>query len=517
MDLTRRDLVKLGVLGSASLAVPLMRVASAATQNRLAESALPAPFTTPFALPPLAVPTDYDDTTDYYQMTMREVGAEIVPGLITPTWAYDGVSPGPTVVNRFGRKTVIRHTNHLPSVHPQLGYQPWTSVHLHGSESLPQYDGYASDISLPGQFKHYRYPNSQESRTIWYHDHGVMHTGPNVYMGLAGQYWIQDELEMSLPIPKGRYDIPLVVQDLMLAADGTRLWNDNDSSGVFGDIIVVNGRPWPVMKVERRKYRFRILNASVSRSYRWQLDSGKPLVVVRTDSGFCASPQRVKSFRHGVAERYEVIIDFAKYPIGQRVVLQNLSNKNVIDYPTTKNVMAFDVASESTSKVNNAIPAALDPYNQTMALTESMATRTRQFKFFRDHGRWTINGQTWDDVVESGFTKTLANPEPGTVELWEIQNPSGGWHHPVHIHLIDFQILSRNGKPPLAHERGPKDVVYLGENETVRLLMKFKPYHRGKYMMHCHNLVHEDHDMMGQFEVGTAGDDPIWSEPAAWE
>ncbi len=519
MELTRRDVLKIGAMGSAVLALPLSRTASALAQSRLAESALPQPFTTPFRVPDVLVPTSSDATTDYYDITMQPFMKEIAPGLQTPTWGYNAMAPGPTIVNQRGRKTVVRQTNNLPNQHPELGYQPWTSVHLHGSESLPQYDGYASDISLPGQpgqYKDYRYPNSQPARTLWYHDHGVMHTGPNVYMGLAGQYWLKDSMEASLPIPKDRYDVPLIVQDVMLATDGTRLWNDNDESGIFGDIILVNGQPWPVMQVERRKYRFRILNASVSRSYRWQLDTGGPLVVVGTDAGFTQYPQRVKQFRHGVAERYEVIIDFAKYPIGQRVVLQNLSNPNDIDYATTKNVMAFDVSSESTSRKNNSIPSVLNENEATMVLTESQATVTRQFKFFRANSQWTINGKTWQDVVNSGFTETLANPQPGTVEIWELSNPSGGWHHPAHIHLIDFKIISRNGLPAMAHERGPKDVVYLGENETVRLLMEFKPYNLGRYMIHCHNLVHEDHDMMGQFEVGSGGFDPVYADPPQW-
>ncbi len=499
------------------MAFPMMRVASASTPNALPQSALPEPFTTPFAVPPVATPYYSDATTDYYAMRMEPFTTQIVPGLDTPGWGYDGISPGPTILNRRGRRAVVTHSNRLPASHPQLGYQPWTSVHLHGSESLPQYDGYASDITLPGQSKNYRYPNSQPARTLWYHDHGVMHTAPNVYMGLAGQYWLQDELEDSLPIPRGRYDVPLIVQDVTLDADGVRLWNDHDESGIYGDIILVNGRPWPVMQVERRKYRFRILNASVTRSYRWQLDSGRPLVVIGTDAGFTATPQPVKRFRHGVAERYEVIIDFAKYPIGKRVVLQNLSNPNVINFPTTRNVMAFDVTSEATSKKFNSIPPVLDPDDWTMNLNESMVSHTRTFQLIREHGQWTINGKTWDDVVKSGFTATLANPEPDTVELWEIQNASGGWHHPLHIHLIDFQVLSRNGGPPMPHERGAKDVVYVGENESVRLLIGFRPHHRGRYMMHCHNLVHEDHDMMGQFEVGTGGDDPIAADPAFWD
>ena len=135
-----------------------------------------------------------------------------------------------------------------------------------------------------------------------------------------------------------------------------------------------------------------------------------------------------------------------------------------------------------------------------MALTEFQSVRTRTFDLVRANSRWTINGTTWDDVVASGFTRALADPVRDDVEIWEIRNPSGGWHHPFHIHFIDFKVLSRNGQPALPHERGAKDVVFVGENESVRLLIRFDSG-EGRYMMHCHNLVHEDHDMMAQFEI----------------
>ena len=94
--------------------------------------------------------------------------------------------------------------------------------------------------------------------------------------------------------------------------------------------------------------------------------------------------------------------------------------------------------------------------------------------------------------------------------MWEFENDSGGWFHPVHVHLVDFQILDRNGRPPEDFERGPKDVAYVGENELVRVLMKFE-HEQGRFMMHCHNVVHEDHDMMSQFRVGedTPDNDPF--------
>ena len=162
--------------------------------------------------------------------------------------------------------------------------------------------------------------------------------------------------------------------------------------------------------------------------------------------------------------------------------------------------MAFEVTDQPFSTRHNAIPSALFPGQPTMALSETQAVRERTLEFKRTNSQWTVNGKTWDDVVASGFTSVLADPHIDDVEVWTLRNSSGGWHHPVHIHFIDFKILSRNGRPPMAHERGAKDVVYVGENESVRVLIKFDGG-RGRYMIHCHNLTHEDHDMMGQFEI----------------
>lgn len=522
MTLTRRDLLKVGVLAGGALLLPLergVRSVRAAAANRMAESQLPLPFSLPFALPPLARPVRSDQTTDFYSLTMREQATEIIPGYQTVIWGYDGTFPGPTLDVQRGREIVVRHVNRLPATHPTLGYTPYSSVHLHGSASLPQYDGYANDACYPGYYKDYHYPNQQDARTLWYHDHGVHHTASNVYMGLAGVHRIHDQLEQSLPIPQGYYDVPLVVSDAMFTNEGQLLYDDNDQSGVFGDVILVNGRPWPVMKVERRKYRFRILNASVSRTYEWQLDSGEPLVVIATDAGLVPAPRPVRRLLHGNAERYEVIIDFAKYKIGRRVVLRNISPKNNIDYSHTDKVMAFDVVAKPSTTSWNSIPKVLHKDNPTMALTPTADTVTRTMELVRQGGEWTINGQTWADVEQSGFVASLANPALDSVEVWDIRNDSGGWHHPLHIHLVDFRVLDReidrNGVrvAPRPHELGPKDVVHVGENERVRVIARYGP-NAGKYMVHCHNLVHEDHDMMGQFTVGEGGPDPITTDPS---
>ena len=147
--------------------------------------------------------------------------------------------------------------------------------------------------------------------------------------------------------------------------------------------------------------------------------------------------------------------------------------------------------------------------------TKFPGIKTVKLELHRSNSTWKVNNTTWDDIVKSNYQTVVANPQPDEVQIWEITNKSGGWFHPTHIHLVDFKILSRNGKAPFNYELGPKDVAYVGENETVRLITKFA-HQTGRYMIHCHNLPHEDHDMMTQFRVGadTADNDPMTSDPA---
>jgi spore coat protein A, manganese oxidase len=540
MTLSRRDLLKIGALGGAAVALPLERIAQTkGGVDRMRTSAMPRPFTRPFITPPAAVRTGTTEITCFdgikrsypsYDLTQTFGVAEIMPGYKTPVFGYNGCLAGPTITAHHDVPIVVNQRNalHLPPAAPYQNakvpspytsnpFQRWTSTHLHGSASLPQFDGYASDITMPGQMKSYFYPNCQEARTLWYHDHGVHHTSQNAYNGLAAMYILHDEHELALGIPQGRYDVPVVIRDAMFDSKGGLVYDDNSESGVYGDVILINGVPWPEMVVEPRKYRFRFLNASVSRSYKWQLSDGRssvPMTIIGTDAGLVPKPQVVGSFRHGMAERYEVVVDFANYK-GASLTLKNLMPDNNVDYDTVAYAMRFKVGSAVTSTDNNSIPADIKPA-ECMTFTEadlkSQKVPERRFEFIRTNSQWTINGETWENVIDSGYTHCMAEPEENGIEIWELANPSGGWFHPVHIHLIDFQILSRNGSAAnvFPHEKGPKDVVYVGENETVRVAMRFAgpsagegwPTPRGRYMMHCHNLVHEDHDMMMQFSVG---------------
>jgi FtsP/CotA-like multicopper oxidase with cupredoxin domain len=331
---------------------------------------------------------------------------------------------------------------------------------------------------------------------------------------------MSDELEDSLPIPKGAYDLPMVIADKMFAADGRLRYDDEGHSGVYGDVMLVNGRPWPTLSVARRKYRFRILNASLSRGLRLQLSTGAPMTVIATDGGLMPRPQDTTQLRVGMAERYEVMVDFARYPPGTRIQLRNLGVPHSRDFDHTDKVMQFVVTADPFDPANNAVAAAdgtLNPRNEVMLLDESAVPgiRTVKLELHRSNSMWKINNTTWDDIVASGYRTVVANPQPDEVQIWEITNKSGGWFHPTHIHLVDFKILSRNGRAPYPYELGPKVVAYVGENESVRLITKFA-HQTGRFMIHCHNLPHEDHDMMTQFRVGTdtADNDPMTADPA---
>jgi spore coat protein A, manganese oxidase len=527
VEATRRDVLKMGGLGAlgafGAAMLPWGGGLAAQQTTGLPAGLMPRPFrarfTRPKVLRPFKSVRDADGVlTDHFEVVQRAGRAELAPGLMATVCGYDGTAPGPTITMMQGRRAVVRVRNHLPDLNPLTGTDFSTSVHLHGSCSLPQFDGFASDVTPPGFFKDYHYPNIQPARTLWYHDHGVHHTAQNAYSGLFAQYHLHDEAEMSL-LPQGEFDVPLTIGDALLGRKGLR-YDDRGNSGLMGDVILVNGKAWPVMEVQRRVYRFRVLVASTARSFRFALDTGDPFTMVATDGGLMPRAKQVTEWRHAMAERYEVLIDFRKYAPGQRVVLQNLGNPNTVDFADTDKVMAFDVTDQPVDKRDptwNRIPDLL-VNSHSMQVAENQALRTRHLVLKRSGGLWKINGLTWEQVIASNFQRIVADPDLGDVEIWELTNNGGGWFHPLHIHLVDFKILDRDGRPPFDFELGPKDTAYLGEGETVRALVQFE-HHRGRYMVHCHNLAHEDHDMMVQYAVGwkpgmSDPNDPILAAPA---
>jgi FtsP/CotA-like multicopper oxidase with cupredoxin domain len=530
-SLSRRDLLRGALaIGGGGLIVATGGGAVMAASSKLAPKNTPTPYTNLFRRPPVLTPTaaGVDELGPFqrYRLTQKLGQASVVPGLTTTVAGYNGIFPGPTIKVNQGTRAEVRIANRL-TVNRLNGLPFSTVTHLHGSASLPQYDGYANDQTAPGKVKTYKYPNWQQARTLWYHDHNHRDTAQNVFSGLAAQYHLSDQYERA-QLPQGEFDVPLIVSDMAFNADGSVAFDDAAHVGFMGDIILVNGVPWPKMKVKPRVYRFRVLAAGISRSFRFALSTNDPMYIVGTDAGMTPKVNAVSSWRHGVAERYEVLIDFRKYKPGTKIELRNLSNKNNVDFANTGKVMQFEVVEESGAKDPYVIPKTLDlgpqPYANRGAievnkLTPDMATARRTLRVQRKHGIWTVNGETWEDVEKAEFKRVLGNPKPYDVEIWDLVNESGGWFHPLHIHLIDAQIIGRNTTPDKkahAWEGGGKDVFYLGEDETVTALMQFTTgdgNEGGRYMTHCHNLVHEDNDMMIQFAVGDIDvNDPINSD-----
>jgi spore coat protein A len=460
-------------------------------------------------IPPVLKPVRTDGTTDYYEVTQRPGKADMLSGLTTTMWGYNGIFPGPTIVSRSGRRTVVRHRNELSVP---------VSVHLHGGKTPPEHDGYPTDLVLPtggwaagGHSGHggrtsqgakeYVYPLDRPASTLWYHDHRMDFTGPQVYRGLAGFHLVHDNREDALPLPKGERDIPLMICDRSFAEDGSFPYPSLDPElrdkpgvsrgfirGVLGDVILVNGVPWPRLEVTNTRYRFRLLNASNARRYRLTLDPpprlGKPVVQIGSDVGLLGQPIGHSAIEFAQAQRFDVIVDFSSYPIGTEVTL-----KNTLGEGGTANVMRFDVVRPATDV--SVVPAQLGEFE---TLSRSSATVTRDFQFDQrggDGSMWTINGRLFDPGRDD------AQPKLGATEIWRL---STDVHHPVHLHLAHFQVLSRDGQEAGAHDAGWKDTIDLWRGQTAEIIARFTGY-RGRYVFHCHNLEHEDMAMMGNLRV----------------
>jgi spore coat protein A len=520
MKISRTEFLKLGLMGTTALMLPFGASACSSrgdgsTGNLLPSTArLPEPFRVPLPVPPVLEPVRSDTNADYYGITQRVAHAEILPGLKTEVWGYDGIFPGPTIEARSGRRVVVRQTNELPV--PVV-------VHLHGGVTPSEHDGYATDIVTPvdghgaghggharlnvvgeGSFD-YHYPNGQRAATLWYHDHRMDFTGPQVWRGLAGFHIVRDADEDALPLPDGERDVPLMICDRSFAEDGSFLYPSIDPSlmgepgvddaymqGVLGDVILVNGAPWPELEVSNTKHRFRILNASNARRYELALDpepgEGSPFVQVGSDGGLLGMPVPHRTIPIAQAERFDVVVDFSKYRVGTEVTL-----KNRLGDRRTAEIMRFRIV--RNEKEESAVPARLSDMSEFEALGESVAVRTRRFRFTQsasgDGTMWTINGEPFDPE------RIDARPALGSAEVWEFVTDV---HHPVHLHLAHFKVLSRSGREPLPKDAGWKDTVDVPPGQIARVLARFDGY-RGKYVFHCHNLEHEDMMMMANFEV----------------
>ncbi len=493
MNLSRRELM--GMAGAAGLSGCI----NPKPESRLLPSRaeLPRPFQAALPVPAVLRPVNTDADTDYYDVTVRESRAQILPGQQTAIWGYNGTFPGPTIEARTGRRVSLRLRNALPV--PIVN-------HLHGGHTPPESDGYPTDLIIPaGGFpmshmqdsmariaegqRDYIYPNNQRAATLWYHDHRMDFTGPQVWRGLAGFYILRDQAEFGLPLPRGEKEMPILICDRSFDADGSLLYPalpHEYSGGVLGDVILVNGAPWPKLEVANTKYRFRILNASNARRYELALDppgAATSFVQIGSDGGLLAAPLRHRTIRIAPSERFDVVIDFSQFRQGSTVSLVNKA-----DTGPSGQIMRFDVV--RSERDESRIPARLSDDVPLPDRRTASVTRTFNFSYRRGMKSWTINGKSFDPA------RMDAQPELGATEIWQLQTD---FSHPLHLHLVHFQVLSHSGRPG-PYDAGWKDTIDLSSGQTANILVKFSDY-RGRYVFHCHNLEHEDMSMMGNFEV----------------
>lgn len=504
-------------------------------------------FVDELPIPPILKPRWKDQFYTYYEVNMTEFSQSLHSQLNDSTvWGYEGGYPGPTIEVESGEKVFIKWINNLPDKHLfPIDYTVHgahrdvpdvrTVVHVHGACVEWESDGYPEAWFTKG-FKQvgpyfrkqiYRYDNCNNACTLWYHDHTIGITRLNIYAGLAGFYLIRENRERSLNLPSGKYEIPLMIQDKTFNEDGSLYYPKQPEKPIpelemsiipefIGDTILVNGKVWPYLKVEPRKYRFRLLNGSNTRFYRIKLDSEQLMYQIATDGGLLEYPIGIKEIMLAPAERADVIIDFTNLE-GKNIIMKNdapapFPGGIKPDPNTVGQVMQFRVTLPLSSVDTSTIPAYMIPVPK---IKEQSVTRIRYLTLndnMDQYGReWMLlDNKPWDAPISE-------NPKLGATEIWYLINVTDD-SHPIHLHLIDFQILDRRNfdvdkfnkekvieytgpaMPPEPQERGWKDTVRANPKQVTRIIMQFGPF-TGLYIWHCHILEHEDYEMMRPYIV----------------
>jgi spore coat protein A len=479
----------------------------------------PLPFPVPVVQP---VGTRADGVLQY-EITMDQIQQQLHRDLpATDVWGYNGSYPGPTLEAMSDTPIEVTYTNNLPPEHylevDECPHGPnyWqrisrTSVHLHGANIMARFDGHPDLDIFPGTSDVFQYPNTQIPATLWYHDHGLGITRLNVYMGLAAYYMIRDDFENGLGLPSGDFEVPAVIQDREFNEDGTLFYPPLiESGGFFGDKTLVNGKVWPFFNVDQGKYRFRFLNGSQARQYLLRLENLAdpeaeiPFTLIGTDGGLISAPISLNTFLMAPAERFDIVIDFSAFNEGDEIVLRNDDTAD----PRLPNVMKFIVTAEAghiaalppTLREVPEIPEneAGNRYRRFILETEGEPCSGTEWLVKSVDSQGNVIGQHWDELTEF--------PVLGTTEIWEFENPSN-LMHPMHIHLVQFQILERRDLTtgqsiPLEpwEINTWKDTARVLPGTSTRAIMRFENW-PGRFPYHCHILDHEDHEMMRQFQA----------------
>ena len=515
----------LGALGGGALAylLPLKGGGGPLPFGPEAPEALAAvPFRTP-----LPIPRELSD--DHIELPIREAEAQILPGRATKLWTFGGTFPGPTIRRRAGQRTRVSFHHDLPAAAGEL------SIHLHGGHNRTQYDGQpggltkrqpisdfcripaglsaresGNDLLLePGRSKTYVYDLIEDGRPEraafqWYHDHRLDRTAPHSWRGLAGMWIVDDELEDSLPLPRGERDVPLMIADREFDRDnqltdpfGAGLQPPAD--GIAGHRILVNGAFMPHHRVGARRYRLRILNVSQLRSYNLFLSNGAHFLQIGSDSGLMPRPVRREEILIGPAERVEVVVDFAA-AAGESVELRSRSHRGRNPAGARSYVgalMQFRVGRERLPD-RTRVPRRLRPLPEWAQKAKKRRHGKPDHRWEVTVGglfktTWLINGRTFNPARADAF------PKLNTTAVWEILNRTSV-AHVVHLHHSDWYLLSRGDKRPPPWEECLKETFFVFPGERIRVAGRFTDY-TGKVAIHCHMFDHEDHGLMSQFEV----------------
>ena len=394
--------------------------------------------------------------------------------LKTSTLGYNGSYLGPLLRMRKGEQVNIKVKNSLTDP---------TTIHWHGLVVDGAQDGGPHQGIKPGETWSPSFTVDQSAATLWFHPHLMGTTANQVYYGLAGLIYIEDEVSDRLNLPKtyGVNDIPLIVQDRSFNSDGSFSYLTDMMGVVPGDSVLVNGTLNPSLTVPKENIRFRLLNASNSENFNFRFSDGSAFAQIASDGGFLAAPVNLNSIFLAPGERAEIVIDFSKTTRG-----------NVSLMAGNKEILKVNLTGQAHG--NTEVPASL---TQIIPIPAGSNPPTRYFNLQSMGIEGTINGKYFDmnridEIVRLNET-----------EIWIIRTTGGmmmqSGGHPFHVHGTQFQIISRNGRNPSPSEQGFKDTVFVNLGEEVAIRVRFT--HPGEFMYHCHILEHEDHGMMGQFIV----------------
>jgi spore coat protein A, manganese oxidase len=545
MTITRRKFLQRSGLLAATLSAGKSRILNAMTpQAAFMPAALDvntlAQFVDALPIPEVAHshgfrtnPADAKVRVPFYRIQSQAITSKVHRDLKpTKLWSFGRSAPGPTFETRAGEPLFVEWVNGLPhqhflpidrTIHGAEADKPEVRivVHLHGAKTAPESDGYPEDWIVPGKSSHYYYPNEQDAAMLWYHDHALGINRLNVYAGLLGAFFIRDSVEDALNLPRGKYELPLILYDRLLTKDGQLLY---PTSGVpespwvpevFGNAILVNGKLFPYLEVEPRKYRLRVLNGSNARTYHLAFADNvdpihshdAPFQQIGTDQGLLPAPVPLTSLEISPGERADLVVDFSEHS-GAQLILKNDAFV----------IMQFRVLAQKETDTSS-LPAALRP---VLKIPESQAAQTRLLtldEYVNKSGNSAmllLNASHWKMPITE-------KPVLGSTEIWSLINPTNDTH-PIHLHLVRFQVLDRQRyepwlfqtkrqlhflgppEPPSPGEAGWKDTVRAYSRMVTRIIVPFNGF-TGRYVWHCHILEHEDNEMMRPYEVVAAADE----------